>query len=430
MTGFRARLLAFILATVGLAPAALAGTVHGTVINATTGKPVPNIGLDLLSPMQQMAIVGSAKSDAQGQFTASSDAIGAGPVLIRVTYHDVSFNTFVPPGSPEVKVEVYDTTKDPKAVKVASHVVIFEPREGKLIGAEEYNIQNTTQPPMSFYRTEGNFDFAIPQGATLGQVTATGSLGMDVKQASIDKGKGLYAIAYAFRPGNTNIRLSYELPYPNNAATVKLPATYPDMRLLLVAPPGVTLSGDGVTPAGKEQGMLVYIHDALPAKGVLSVSLSGVGAPEAADASGGAQEQQGQEGNSRVQGPQVEMAPPRLDDLRWPLIGGLVAIFALGGFLLWKKPVVVPAVAGDMAEEAVQPDPKKKEKASKPVPQPAQPVKQTVEAVQQQVSTSLDSLKEEIFRLELRRQAGTIPEDDFVREKTRVEQLLRDLVRG
>ena len=43
---------------------------------------------------------------------------------------------------------------------------------------------------------------------------------------------------------------------------------------------------------------------------------------------------------------------------------------------------------------------------------------------------SLDGLKDRLFRLELRRQAGTISEEDYARERSRTEQILRELVRG
>ena len=43
---------------------------------------------------------------------------------------------------------------------------------------------------------------------------------------------------------------------------------------------------------------------------------------------------------------------------------------------------------------------------------------------------SLDELKNSIFRLELRRQAGTISEDDYARERERVEKTLRSFVQG
>jgi len=420
MKAFWPRLLTTALTALFAASVSLAGTVHGSVVNRTTGKPIPNTDVDLLSPTQGMALLASVKSDAQGQFTATNAAIGTGPVLIRVTYQGVGFNSFLPPGRPQADVEVFDVTKDPKTISPSSHVIIFQPRDGKLIGAEEYNVKNGSQPPVAYFRTEGNFEFAIPEKAALQHVTATGSLGMDVPQASIDKGKGLYAIAYAFHPGETNIRLSYELPYPGNAATLTLPAVYAGVRMLLVAPPGVTLTGTGISAAGQEQGMNVFLHEALAAKGALTVSISGVGAPQAAEAADGQGQQQGQEGNSRTQGQQVDVAPPRIDDLKWPMLFGLVALFALGAILLSRKQVVVAPAAEQ--EDAPPAQSKKAAKAAKE--------QAGVEAVKEAVNANLDSLKEDVFRLELRKQAGTISEEDYAREKSRVEKLLRDLVRG
>jgi SH3-like domain-containing protein len=50
--------------------------------------------------------------------------------------------------------------------------------------------------------------------------------------------------------------------------------------------------------------------------------------------------------------------------------------------------------------------------------------------VESQVAVTMESLKEQIFRLELRRQAGTISEEDYEREKARVDKTLRDMVQG
>ena len=419
MKAFWARLFFTVLTILFTVAVSLAGTLQGTVINRTTGQPVGNVDVDVLSPTQGMALLGSVKSDAQGRFTATNNSIGTAPVLIRVTYQGVSFNSFSPPGRPQVDVEVFNVSNDPKTITTDSHVVIFQPRGEKLLGAEEYNVKNNSQPPAAFFRAEGNFDFAIPEKGTLQQVTATSTLGMDVPQASIDKGRGLYTIAYAFRPGETNVRLSYELPYPNNSVTVKLPAAYAGMRLLLVVPPGVTLTGDGITSAGQEQGRNVFMHDPLAAKGTLTVSVSGVGSAPG-DASGG------QEGNSRTeapsqsQGQEVSLAPPRIDDLKWPLVFGFVALFALGAILLSRKQVVVVPPAGE--EHDVTPPPKKAAKAKQPTA--------TVESVKESVNASLETLKEDVFRLELRKQAGTISDEDYAREKARVEKLLRDMVRG
>ena len=54
----------------------------------------------------------------------------------------------------------------------------------------------------------------------------------------------------------------------------------------------------------------------------------------------------------------------------------------------------------------------------------------TVADVNREVRGSLDELKDVLFRLELRRQAGTISEEDYARERDRIEKTLRDLVKG
>jgi hypothetical protein len=433
MKSIASRVLSILFTAFFLAAAAHAGTLSGTVINRTTGKPEPNVALDLLSPTQGMADLATATSDAQGHFTVTKDSIGMAPVLIRATFHDVSFNTFAPPGRPDVEVEVYDISKDSKSISVPSHVIIFEPQDNKLVGAEEYSIQNASQPPSAFFRTEGNFDFAIPENATLGQVSTTTSMGMAINQASIDKGKGRFSIAYPFRPGQTNVRLSYELPYTNNSASLKLPATYPGAKLLVVVPPGITVAGEGLVAAGQEQGMMVFTHDALPAKGVLAVSLSGV--PTAQPVAADQGQAQGQEGNSRQdQGPEVIAAPSRLNDFKWYLFAGLAALFAMGALLLSRKQVVVAGGPDD--EDVALPSAKSsksvapsKSKKTAPAPAPGPPTNISAE-VNQHVAVSMDSLKEQIFRLELRRQAGTISEEDYAREKAKFDQLLRDMVQG
>jgi hypothetical protein len=434
MNRFCPRILLAIAAAFLAASGAQAGTVHGTVINRTTGKPAADIPLTLLNPTAGMVEVGSAKSDAQGQFTVTSDAIGMGPILIRATYKDNSFNTFLPPERPEVDVDIYETSKDPKSITPDSHIIIFQPSGDKLIGAEEYHVQNNSNPPVAYFRTEGNFDFAIPEQAILQQVSTISSLGVAVPQASIDKGKGRYAIAYPFRPGETNIRLSYELAYPGHAATLKLPAACAGLKMLVVAPPGVTVAGDGLKPAGQEQGMMVYTHDPLAAKASLTVLLSGVGNPQAADASGAQGQQGGQEGNSRTESENIQAVPGRLDDLKWPLMIGLTALFALGAIMLSRKQVVIAAGPAAEPEDAPVTPRKVSAKAAKPAlataaaPSAASP--SSVAEVNAQVSASLDSLKDAIFRLELRKQAGTISEEEYARERIRVEKLLRELVQG
>jgi hypothetical protein len=434
-----------------LAAAAHAGTLSGTVINRTSGKATPNIDLTLLGPTQGMRELGSAKSDAQGHFTITNDAIGATPVLVRATYHDVSYNTFAPPGRPSVEVEIYELSKDIKTVSIANHIIIFQPGNDKLIGAEEYIVRNASQPPEAYFRTEGNFEFTIPEKAKLQQVSTVNASGMSVQQASIDKGKGRIAIAYPFRPGDTSIRLSYEMPYSASATSLKLTAAYPGVNTLVVVPPGVTITGDGLKSAGQEQGMFLFTHEPLAAKASFNVKLSGVAAPQAADASGGDGQGEGQsgmpqEGNSRTQTQDVQAVPGRLNEFKWPLLTLLLGGFAGLAILLSRKKVVVVQGPDDELDAPASAAAQKKSAKAKPAASSATArtavpdesatsasaavLAASVASVNAQVNASLETLKEDVFRLELRKQAGTISDEDYAREKTRVEKLLRDLVRG
>jgi hypothetical protein len=397
--------------------AARAGVLHGTVKNGTTGKTVGGVEVILLQLQGGMQPVGNSKTDAQGQFTFDNPSVGAQPMLVRAVYKGINFHTPLPPGRSDIEVAVFEPSKDPKTIAVGSRIVFFQPDGAKLTVGEEYAIQNNSQPPQAFFRSDGNFEFSIPENAQLLQVAAAGPAGMPVVQSPIDKKKGHYAISYAFRPGQNTVRYSYQVPYPGNSATVNVPTVYPTARLLVVAPPTMQISGDGLEAGGQEQGMNVYGREGLLPNTVIAVNVSGTAPPlqaGAGDSSG-----QGQDARSGAANVSVQQIPGRLDVLKWPLIGGFVVVFALGALLLARKPVM--AVAGGPAQPLG---------ASAAHSLKSAPASAAMAQVDAAVGTSLDALKDQIFRLELRRQAGTISDQEYAQERARAEKVLRDLVRG
>jgi hypothetical protein len=420
-------LAAFVLAPVGFAEA---GTVHGTVKNGTTGKPGAGVEVILIQLQGGMQPVANSKADAQGQFTFDNPSLGAQPMLIRAVFHGVNFHQPVPPGKTEVEVEVFDPTQDPKTVTIPSHIVILQPNGATLIVGEEYSVLNNSSPKQAYFRADGNFEFALPEKAQLQQAAAWGPSGMPVVQATIDKPKNHYAVAFAFRPGENGVRYSYELPYAGNTAAVKLPTLYPGAKLLVLAAPSVQISGDGLEPGGQEQGMNIYGREGLPANNLFTVNVSGTApAPNARGDSDPGSQLQDQQGGGPVAGPvTVQQIPGRLDVLKWPLVAGFVGLFALGAILLARKPVAV--VAGGAPYDAANGSSAKSKKISSSKAPEGAGSSANMAEVDAAVSSSLDSLKDQIFRLELRRQAGTISEQEYAQERARTEKVLRDLVRG
>ena len=453
---FVSRALLNALTSLGLllafASLAAAGTVTGVVHNGTDGKIAAGVDVILIQLQGGMQPVANTKSDAQGAYKFDFPAIGQQPMLIRAVYRGVMFHQPLTPGHASVDVTVFEPSADSKMVNVGSHVIVLQPNGSNLMVGEEYALQNQSQPPKAYFSEKGDFSFQLPQGAQLGQVSSWGPSGMPVVQGTLDRGTGKYAIAYAFQPGDNGVRFSYQLPYASNHADLRLTSDYSVGRVMLVAPPTVQVNSAGFTPAGTEQGFNLYTRDSIPAGLPFDVSVSGTAPPPQASPQGQGNDQD-PEVNSRITAT-VQALPNRLESLRWIIIGGFAALFALGVLLLWRQPA--QAGAGDGAVPPTPPQGPRKRKAPAVAPAPvqqtsvasvanaarsvsmaAQPARTAsavstadVSSVESEVQTGLDSLKDRLFRLELRRQAGTISEEDYARERARTEQILRELARG
>ncbi|HXT72993.1 MAG TPA: hypothetical protein VN785_03995 [Candidatus Angelobacter sp.] len=415
---------------VSAAVSSAVGTVSGTVNNGTTNAPVRGTEVILMQLQGGMEPVATTKTDASGHFTITNDALGSGPMLLRVPYKGVLYHEPITPGTATANVTVYEPTTDAHSFAVTTRAIVLQPKGSDLLIGEEYTIQNQTHPPVAYYLKDGTFKFQLPPGGQLNQVSAWGATGMPVIQGTIDKGNGVEAVDWPFRPGDNGVRLSYQLPYVSNQATFHTASLYNVQRVLLVVPPGLQVSSPGFTPAGTEQGYDVYTRDSVAANAPLTISVSGTAsAPAPADNS------QDPSVNSRAdtngEAAATTTLPPRLsNNLQYILVAGFVSLFLLGVIFLWRRPATetVPPAAANAAAATKGRD-RHRDSASLPENRSAAPA-QTVAEVEREVSHSLDELKEKLFRLELRRQAGTISEEEYAREHQRTEKILRDFVKG
>jgi hypothetical protein len=101
-------------------------------------------------------------------------------------------------------------------------------------------------------------------------------------------------------------------------------------------------------------------------------------------------------------------------------------LFALAAALLARKPIAI-SVPPDARTDARLGGPRA---ATTEKSQPASTNGESLASLDQMTATSLDHLKDRLFRLELRRQAGTISEEEYARERAQAERVLRELVRG
>jgi hypothetical protein len=438
-------------ALVAASPLALrAGTVDGIVRNGTTNKVAAGADVILIQLQGGMQPVAKTKTDAEGHYHFDNPQLGTGPMLIRVVYRGVNYHEPITPGKTTADVEVYEPTTAPTAFNVANHALILQANGSELMVGEEYLITNKTQPPVAFYKEDGSFDFNLPSGAEFGQASAWGASNMPVVQGTIDKGKDKMAIAFPFRPGESGVRLAYRLPYPGNHLMLRNVSPYATERLIIAAPPSMQIAGAGISPAGQNQGFNVYTLDNVAANKPIDITVSGT-APlpqNSGDAAGeGADNSQNPSVNSRAadagdQGSAVASVtataiPARLDSLKWILTAGFAGIFVLGFVFLWmtsrSAPAPAPEIVPTLSQSAVSPRAARSKSAAvvaAAVSSSAASDTSSVAQVDREIRGSLDELKDSIFRLELRHQAGTISSEDYARERTRLEQTIRGLVQG
>jgi hypothetical protein len=238
------------------------------------------------------------------------------------------------------------------------------------------------------------------------------------------------------------------VPYASNKTTLKLVSAPGAERVGLIAPASVQIASAGFTPQGQEQGFNFYSRDSVPAGSPIEVTVSGTAPPPSADPGGG-QADAGGGGAAAA----VQVLPNRLDSIKWMLLGGFVVLFGLGMFSIWRRPVTAgvdlgaapmppPPPSGRAArKKAAQGAPPAPASAPQPVQtavtQPVAPLPAVaasanqaaaVSAIEREVEQGLDGLKDKLFRLELRRQAGTVSEEEYLRERTQAEKVLRELV--
>ena len=408
------------------AAGARAATVTGSVRNGTNGRPASGVEIVLIQLQGEMQSVASTRTDAQGNYSLDHAAAGRDAMLVRAIYRGVNFHQPLPPGSSRADVTIYESSSDPKTIKVGTRVVMFQPSGSNLLVVDDYALQNNSQPPVAFYNAQGDFEFELPEGAELSQVSSWGPSRMPVVQGTINRGSGKYAIAYAFQPGENGVRVTYQLPYASNAATLRFVSAHAAERVGLVAPASVQVESAGFAPQGQEQGFNLYSRDSVAAGLPFEVTVSGTAPPLSASDPG-----TGQPASGGASGA-IQVLPNRLDSLKWLLLGGIALLFGLGVVSIWRRPVAAGAefgVAKGPGDGGPSSRGTRKRSRQSAVPSVAEGAAAPAASdVEREVQQGLDGLKDNLFRLELRRQAGTISEEEYLRERTQAEKILRELV--
>ena len=187
----------------GLAPAARAGTVTGTVRNGTTGKAAAGVDMILIQLQGGMQPVATTKTDAQGHYSFDNPTLGncadadprclSGRELSRAGDAGASHGGC---GSVRANGQSECFQRDRSRNRRAAAAL-----RGLRLARNSTSRIRRSRRSRTFART-AHSSSRCPMARSLDNVSAAGSAGMPVIQSTIDKGKNKSAIAFPFRPGD------------------------------------------------------------------------------------------------------------------------------------------------------------------------------------------------------------------------------------
>ncbi len=320
-------------ALVFIGAASLLASMDGTVVNNTTGKPQPGVTVMLVKPGQGgMRTLGSTTTDASGRFVFEKDEPGGGPQLLQANYKGVNYNKLMTPNIPtsNIELDVYEATKSPAVAQVAQQMLMFEPTTGRIAVTETVLIQNKSNTTYS-NPVLGSLQFYLPPSAN-GQVrvNAQGPQGMPLPQAAQRTAEtDIYKVDFPIKPGETEFDVNYIIPagtpltFRGRVVNVKGMAAGP---LRLIAPPGVTITGNDIQSVGTEPKTQATIYT-VTARDAFTVDLAGTGSlhpaePETADP---------------ADEPPITQGQPRLySHLRW-LVALAFGVLGVGLLVLYRS---------------------------------------------------------------------------------------------
>jgi hypothetical protein len=320
-----------------LAAVAAHAAITGTVINKTTGKPAVNatVGFNRLEAQAGITLVDQAHTDANGAFTINQTP--QGPCLLRTAFDGVTYNHMLPPGSPTtgITVEVYNSSKSQGKAKVSKHMILFEP------GGSQMQVNETY-----LYSNDGNTAWNDPDNGTLRfvlppsaggkvQVNVTAPGGMPIPAAAQKSQRGdAYMVDFAVKPGETRFDLTYLVSYTEGSEYAGKILTKDD-NTYLIAPNGVTMTGEGLNDMGQEPRTQAHIFGFNGTS--YKVKFSGAAAAAPADSAGG--------DTQESSGPQIEQIMPRLYGKAPVILGLALGILALGFVILYRSAPGAPAAS-------------------------------------------------------------------------------------
>ena len=391
-----ATILFFTLVTNVRIPAQTADShvLSGTVRNQSHKRPANGVEVVLVRLQNGMQEEARTLTDSHGNFRFEiADSVATH--VLRATYQSVAYYNQVS-GNDPVQIDVFEAASEVNNVRGTAEIVRIGNNGNDLHVAEMYEIENASDPPVTEVGDHA-FEFFLPPNAKLDSVLAAAPGGMAVLASAhvMQAAEGRWAVEFPLRPGATKFGVNYDLPY-TGYATLAPRITNPTHQLAVMIPSTMRFSsGDSAfhpLQSGAADVQVEAMNNARPGE-VPLFEISGNGTLPPLAAKQGRPSTMKRSSNATT-----------TSTLSFAIAKAIPVIFTAAvlatGFLLFYR------FAGGRKR--------------------ALRTAKTCVRTAQLASTSLESVKQELFELEVSRLSGSITAEEYGSIKHSLEQAIAE----
>ncbi len=276
-----ARAAVFIFALAFFAGRADAFEIRGTVVNGTTGKPVGLTTVAVVDPRHGMATEGEIQTDAQGAFVAANLDEKISMFLLQVNYEGVTYTEIFKPGesAAQAEIKVYDTIPVWDDVRVTLPHLMARRSNDTLSVYRIFFVTNHTSPPRTITGQGAGFRLYIPKDYL--QITSlfVTSIGVPIPiSPRPTETPDVYTVDYPFKPGETQVGVSFDVAYADTGYTYAEPLQYAlDEAVVMVEAPAMEVTSRTLDLGAREEvrGSEAYRLKSLAKSSTLALHFAG-----------------------------------------------------------------------------------------------------------------------------------------------------------
>jgi hypothetical protein len=321
-----------------------ADAVTGKVRNHTINKPAAGDEVILLRLENGMEQESTTRTDAEGSFVLPMGAVNAKHV-IRVWHEGVNYDQSLN-GTGPLEIAVFDSVPRVRDLQGKIGIVQVESDGAILKVTEMYAIDNQSVPQVTQSRAD-NFEISLSPNATIDAVAARkdGGVWVNITPIPIPGHQAGYAVDFPIRPGGTQFKFIYHLPY-EGPATLHLRPPYPVRSFAVMHPQSLTFKSSvpaAFTSPGVMQGLQVEQAVARPlVREIPAFEISAMGIlPPATQAAGSTKAGLSAEVDSSAMASSAarstQVGLDRQGTGMWAILSGIVAVLVASLYGVWKR---------------------------------------------------------------------------------------------